>query len=46
MRSVLATVLEVAGLAAASVGAFVFNTAVGFVVAGAALWLVGYQLED
>ena len=45
MRQVFAAVLEVAGLAAVSVGAFTISAAVGFIVSGIAAIGVGFFLE-
>lgn len=45
MRSRLSTILEVAGLVAVSVGAFTVSVTVGLVVAGVALFVVGYANE-
>jgi hypothetical protein len=45
MRSTLATILEVAGMASATAGAFIANTAAGFVVLGVCAFALGFQLE-
>lgn len=45
MRSTLATVLEVAGGLAVTVGALIANTAAGLVVGGALAIGYGYLLE-
>jgi hypothetical protein len=45
MRSKLSTILEVAGLTAVSVGAFTVSATVGLIVAGAALFVVGFAVE-
>lgn len=46
MKSVAATVLEVAGLGLATAGAFTFSITLGLLAAGAAAFTLGYQLED
>jgi hypothetical protein len=45
MRSTLATLLELAGLASASVGAFIIDVSFGFILTGVGLFAVGYALE-
>ena len=45
MKSVLATVLEVAGMGLATLGAFLVAPALGFILAGGCAFILGYQLE-
>lgn len=46
MRSKITTALEVAGLVAISVGAFLFSAAIGFVVTGVFAVGLGYLWGD
>lgn len=46
MRSVAATILEVAGLLALSAGAFTISLTVGLIATGAVAVAAGYLLED
>jgi len=45
VRQVLSTLLELAGLVAVSAGAFLVSVPLGLLVAGAALFVVGWALE-
>jgi hypothetical protein len=45
MKSTLATLLELAGLASVSVGAFLIDVTFGLILTGIAVFALGYALE-